>query len=121
MPAVTFSLVEFGVVWSALDLGPLPFPLSVPDPGSSEPGPAGERVLAGVRADVFARLAGSGVAIGSRLRTEWADLLTVLARPERSVDAVGRIVRPLVATAAAAGGVAAMVVQDRGSVLLGPI
>jgi ESX secretion-associated protein EspG len=46
----------------------------------------------------------------------------VLAWPARSVDAIGRIVRPLAAVAAASDhGVAALALQDRGSVVVGPI
>src|SRR6202011_2911379 len=88
MPAARFSLSEFNVVWSALDLGRLPFPLT------ARVGPPTARG----RAAVFDQLADRGLAIGSELRTEWVELLHMLARPERSVDAVGRIVRPLAAT-----------------------
>jgi len=111
MPAATFSLSEFNVVWSALGLGRLPFPLT------ARVGPPTERE----RAAVFEQLADRGLAIGSELRTEWVELLYVLARPERSVDAVGRIVRPLAATAATRAAVAVLALQDRGSVAVGPI
>jgi hypothetical protein len=111
MPAATFSLSEFNVVWSALALGRLPFPLT------ARVGPP----TAPERAAVFEQLADRGLAIGSELRTEWVELLYVLARPDRSVDAVGRIVRPLAATAATRGAVAVLALQDRGSVAVGPI
>jgi hypothetical protein len=111
MPVATFSSSEFDVVWSALGLGRLPFPLTAPAGGP----------VARERATVFDQLADRGLAIGSGLRTEWVELLHVLARPERSVDAVGRIVRPLAATAATSGTVAVLALQDRGSVAVGPI
>jgi hypothetical protein len=116
MPAAAFSALEFEVVWSALGLGRLPFPLT-PPPRENIP-----RDRAELTSAVFERLAARGVAIGSRLRVEWVELLTVLARPYRSVDAVGRIVRPLAAVAAASDrGVAALALQDRGSIVIGPI
>lgn len=112
MPAAVFTTLEFEVVWSSLHLGKLPFPLTRTVREAHDD-------LTGV---VFERLAERGVAIGSRLRTEWAELFAVLAEPERSVDAIGRIVRPLAAVAAAAGhGRAALAVQDRGSIVIGPI
>ncbi len=119
MPAAAFSALEFEVVWSALGLGRLPFPLT-PPPGETGENIAPDRVE--LTEAVFERLADRGIAIGSRLRTEWAELLAVLARPARSVDAIGRIVRPLAAVAAASDhGVAALALQDRGSVVIGPI
>jgi len=111
MPVATFSTFEFNVVWTALGLGRLPFPLTAP----AGPPVAGERTA------VFEQLADRGLAIGSELRTEWVALLHVLARPERSVDAVGRIVRPLAAIAATRENVAVLALQDRGSVAVGPI
>ena len=116
MPAAAFSALEFEIVWSALGLGRLPFPLATPahDDLTRE----GDDITSAV----FARLADRGIAIGSELRTEWAELLRVLARPARSVDAVGRIVRPLAAVAAVSDrGVAALALADRGSVVVGPI
>jgi hypothetical protein len=119
MPAAAFTALEFEVVWSALGLGRLPFPLAAPTAENAENIVADRGELTEA---VFERLADRGIAIGSRLRTEWAELLAVLARPSRSVDAVGRIVRPLAAVAAASDqGVAALALQDRGSVLVGPI
>ena len=119
MPAAAFTALEFEVVWSALGLGRLPFPLAAPagENGENIANHRGELTKA-----VFERLSDRGIAIGSRLRTEWAELLAVLARPARSVDAIGRIVRPLAAVAAASErGVAVLALQDRGSVLVGPI
>ena len=116
MPAAAFTALEFEVVWSTLGLGRLPFPLAAPN-AENIANSRGELTEA-----VFERLADRGIAIGSRLRTEWAELLAVLGRPSRSVDAIGRIVRPLAAVAAASeDGVAALALQDRGSVLVGPI
>jgi len=115
MPAAAFSALEFEVVWSALDLGRLPFPLTGPTENTG-------RDRDELTAAVFERLADRGFAIGTRLRTEWAELLAVLARPTISVDATGRIVRPLAAVAATGrSGLAALALQDRGSVVVGPI
>jgi hypothetical protein len=115
MPAATFSLREFDIAWSSLHVGTPPFPLTVPSHGRTA------RDRDDIRSAVFARLCDRGIAVGTRLRAEWADLLGVLARPERSVDAVGGIGRPLAAIAAAAPGVAALAVLSRDSVVLGQI
>jgi hypothetical protein len=122
MPAAAFTALEFEVVWSALGLGRLPFPLAAPTGENDQNGENIADERGELTKAVFERLSDRGIAIGSRLRTEWAELLAVLARPARSVDAVGRIVRPLAAVAAASGdGVAALALKDRGSVLVGPI
>lgn len=115
MPAAAFSALEFEVVWSALGLGRLPFPLTSPAENIG-------RDRDELTSAVFERLGDRGFAIGSRLRTEWAELFDVLARPTISLDATGRIVRPLAAVAATGrSGVAALALQDRGSVVVGPI
>jgi hypothetical protein len=110
MSAATLSMAEFDVVWSTLGLGAVPFPLGGPDGGAR---PARHAVLAA--------LAARGLAIGGRLRDEWADRLAVLADPDRSVDAVGGIGHPLAAVAASAGGTAVLAVLDRGAVVLAPV
>lgn len=107
MPAA-LSRTEFTVLWSALRLGRVPFPL------------AGEPV-AGSLADVLAGLAERGLAVGARLREELVDCLTTLARPERSVDAVGGPGFPLAALAAAARGMAALAVLAEDVVTLTPV
>ena len=104
MPAATLSRPEFEAVWSALDLGDVPFPLA----GARPPAPEWPVDLA----TAFARLAERGLVVGTRLRDELVDCLTVLALPERSVDAVGGVGHRLAALAATARGVAAMAVAD---------
>lgn len=112
MPAATLSPREFQVVWSLLGLGPVPFPLA---------GSGRERLAVAPAHGVFAGLAERGLATAGRLHDEWADCLTVLSRPDRSVDAVGMVGHKLAAVAASTRGVAALAVVDRGSVVLAPI
>lgn len=112
MPAATLSPREFQVVWSVLGLGPVPFPLA---------GSGRERLAVAPAHGVFAALAARGLATGGRLHDEWVTCLTVLARPDRSVDAVGMAGHRLAAVAASMRGVAALAVVDRGSVVLAPI
>src|SRR6202012_3719763 len=99
MPAVTLSRTEFEVVWSALGLGTVPFPLGAH---------SGDPPVSATRGDVLASLADRGLAVGPRLREELVDCLTTLAVPERSVDAIGDPGHPLAALAAAAHGMAAL-------------
>ncbi len=111
MPAVTLSRTEFAVVWSALGLGAVPFPLAVR---------SGDPPIA-ARSDVLASLADRGLAVGPRLREELVDCLTALAVPERSVDAVGDEGSPFAALAAAAHGMAALALLTDDAVVVGPI
>jgi hypothetical protein len=104
MPAATLSLVEFEATWSVLGFGTVPFPLASPGRPMS-------------RAQALLVLAERGLRIGDR----WTACLTVLAWPERSVDAIGGPGHEMAALAASAGGVAALAVLDRGSVVLAPI
>jgi hypothetical protein len=111
MPAAALSRTEFEVVWTSLGLGAVPFPLGAGTDPYFLPGPGG----------VFAGLAERGLAAGDRLDDEWADCLTVLAYPERSVDAIGRVGPRLAALAASAHGTGALAVLDGDSVVLAPI
>jgi hypothetical protein len=114
MPAATLSRTEFEVAWSTLGLGGLPFPLAA----------NGDRPVVDDAA-VLADLAGRGLAAGDRLRGDVVDCLTVLALPERSVDAVGGRGYRMAVLAAAAHGMAALAVLDqdggRDTVVVGPI
>lgn len=110
MPAAALSRTEFEVAWSSLGLGALPFPLAT-----------GDGVDLSASSGVFASLAERGLATGDRLCDEWADRMTVLAFPERSVDAVGRVGHELAALAASAHGTGALAVADGDSVVLAPI
>lgn len=112
MPAATLSPREFQVVWSVLGLGPVPFPLA---------GSGRDRLTAAPAHGVFTKLAERGLATAGQLHDEWVDCLTVLSRPDRSVDALGMLGHRLAAVAASARGVAALAVADRGSVVLAPI
>ena len=112
MPAAILSPREFQVVWSVLGLGPVPFPLA---------GSGRERLAVAPARGVFAALAERGLATGGRLHDEWVTCLTVLSRPDRSVDAVGVAGHRLAAVAASMRGVAALAVVDRGSVVLASI
>jgi hypothetical protein len=112
MPAVTLSRTEFEIVWFALGLGAVPFPL-----GSRSGDPPTRADTAGV----LAALADRGLAVGPRLREELVDCLTALAVPERSVDAVGGLGRPRAALAAAAHGMAALATLTGDTVVVGPV
>jgi hypothetical protein len=112
MPAVTLSRTEFEVVWSALELGAVPFPLAAR---------SGDPPVTATRADVLAGLADRGLAVGARLREDLVDSLTALAVPERSVDAVGDAGHPLAALAGSAHGMAALARRIGDAVVLGPI
>lgn len=111
MPAATLSRTEFEVVWSSLGLGAIPFPLAAATDARELPEPGG----------VFARLAARGLAAGDRLTDHWADCLTVLAVPERSVDAIGVVGHELAALAASAHGTGVLALLEGDSVVMATI
>jgi hypothetical protein len=98
---IVLSTVEYEVVWSQLELGRMPYPLTVPSVG----------FLAEERRTIVARawesLAERGLADGTRVDDDLADLLRLLARPSVSVDALGDIGEPLRALAVRDGDAAA--------------
>ncbi|MCP2260454.1 EspG family protein [Streptoalloteichus tenebrarius] len=103
---LTLSALEFDVLWEHLDLGPMPLPIKVPSPGRtwSERSALAERAWAG--------LAGRGLGSAPHVEPRLADLLRLLAHPEREVDGriwLGRRVRVL---AAATGDDAVLAVLD---------
>jgi hypothetical protein len=100
---ITLSALEFDVLWEHLRLGTLPLVVKVPSPGKTFEERA--ELEARVWADLEARGLGRSVDVNQDIE----ELLGVLAKPDREVDArvyVGRNARVL---AAAAGDTAAVV------------
>lgn len=109
---IFLSTAEYGVVWSELGLGRMPYPLSVLSVGFRTE----ER--AKVVAEAWESLARQGLADGTRVDEGLADLLTLLAKPQVSVDVLGDIGEPLRALAARDGDAAAVaVLTDAGLTL----
>ncbi|GAB1512244.1 ESX secretion-associated protein EspG [Actinophytocola sp. KF-1] len=109
---ITLSALEFDVLWEHLRLGALPLVVKVPSPGKTYE----ER--AEIETRVWADLEARGLGRPVDVNPDIAELLTVLARPEREVDVrayVGRNVRVL---AASAGETAAICELSEGSVTL---
>jgi hypothetical protein len=109
---ITLSALEFDVLWEHLRLGSLPLVVKVPSPGKTHE----ER--ADLEARAWAGLEARGLGRPVEVDPDIEELLGVLAKPEREVDArayVGRNVRVL---AAAAGDTAAVAELSDGSVTL---
>jgi hypothetical protein len=96
-PDFILSTVEYEVVWSALELGGMPYPLQVPSHGVS----AEERhkVVQAAR-DGLRR---KGLLRHDRFDAELESVLRVLAEPTMSVDAAGYAGAPLLGLAASNG------------------
>ena len=93
-PPITLSALEFDVLWGHLRLGDMPLVVKVPSPGKTHEERA--RLEARVWADLAARGLGRPVEVDPDIE----DILGVLAKPAREVDArayVGRNVRLLAA------------------------
>jgi len=100
---ITLSALEFDVLWEHLRLGNLPLVVKVPSPGKT----FAER--AQLEATAWADLEARGLGRPVEVNEDIAELLGVLAKPDREVDVrafVGRHVRVL---AAAVGDDAAVV------------
>lgn len=109
---ITLSALEFDVLWEHLRLGALPLVVKVPSPGKTHE----ER--AEIETRVWADLEARGLGRPVDVNPDIAELLTILARPEREVDVrahVGRNVRVL---AASADGRAAVCELSEGAVTL---
>lgn len=109
---ITLTALEFDVLWEHLRLGNLPLVVKVPSPGKTHE----ER--ADIEARVWAGLEARGLGRPVEVNPDIEELLGVLAKPAREVDArayVGRNVRVL---AAAAGETAAVAELSDGSVTL---
>ncbi|MET0132805.1 MAG: ESX secretion-associated protein EspG [Kibdelosporangium sp.] len=104
------SAREFDFVWTALDLGRLPYPIDVPSVGET----VEERSR--LRDETFDALRGKGLLRGDRPDPDLADLLRVLAAPKVSVDTVGYANEAIRGLAASDGSLAALVAL-RGDVL----
>ncbi|WP_156893717.1 ESX secretion-associated protein EspG [Actinokineospora enzanensis] len=105
---VSLSALEFDVLWEHLDAGTMPLVVKVPSPGRTY---EDRRAL---EDRVWAGLEERGLGRKVDLNPEIQHLFSVLARPEREVDArtwVGRGVR-LLACAAGDDGVLAMLGED---------
>lgn len=109
---ITLSALEFDVLWEHLRLGALPLVVKVPSPGKTFE----ER--AALEEQAWAALEARGLGRSVEVHPEIEELLGLLARPDREVDArayVGRNVRLL---AAATGDSAAVAELSVGSVTL---
>lgn len=93
-PDFTLSAAELDLVWGALDLGPVPYPLEVPSVGRTE----AERTEESARA--FDRLTARGLADRGDLAERPARLLRLLAENDIAIDVLGHHERPLRALAA---------------------
>ncbi|SHG48920.1 ESX secretion-associated protein EspG [Streptoalloteichus hindustanus] len=103
---LTLTALEFDVLWEHLELGAMPLPIKVPSPGRTWT----ERSALADRA--WADLAGRGLASAPHVEDRLADLLRLLAHPDREVDGriwLGRRIRVL---AAARGDDAVLAVLD---------
>lgn len=115
---ITLTALEFDVLWEHLRLGALPLVVKVPSPGRTFE----ER--ADIETRVWAGLEARGLGRPVDVNPDIADLLAVLARPEREVDVrahIGRDVRVLAASSSegAAGAEGAAVAElSEGSVTL---
>jgi hypothetical protein len=76
------SSAEYDVLWSHLELGRMPYPVSVPSSGFETA--ERDRVVTGA----WDALASRGLARGRAVDEDVADLLRLLARPAYSIDAV---------------------------------
>lgn len=94
---IVLSTVEVDVLCSHLEIGRLPYPLGVPSTGFRWD----ER--AAVVEQAWDGLAARGLARGSTLDGDVADLLRLLGRPALGVDAVGDVGTPLRALAVREG------------------
>jgi hypothetical protein len=100
---IVLSALEFDVLWEHLRLGQLPLVVKVPSPGKTDE----ERARLEERA--WADLEGRGLGRPVELNPDIEDILTVLAKPDREVDArayAGRNVRVLAAATGDLAGVA---------------
>ncbi len=100
---ITLSVLEFDVLWEHLRLGQLPLVVKVPSPGKTFE----ER--ARLEEQAWAALEGRGLGRSVEMNPDIEEILTVLAKPDREVDArayAGRNVRVLAAATGEAGAVA---------------
>jgi hypothetical protein len=104
--------VEYEVAWSSLGLGRMPYPLSVLSVGVLHE--ERTRIVEGA----WKSLAAQGLASGTHVEDDFADLLTLLAKPQVSVDVLGDIGEPLRALAVRDGDAAALaILTDAGLTL----
>ncbi|MPZ80588.1 MAG: ESX secretion-associated protein EspG [Actinophytocola sp.] len=100
---ITLSALEFDVLWEHLRLGQLPLVVKVPSPGKT----VEERAQLEQRA--WADLERRGLGRPVEVHPDIEDILTLLAKPDREVDArayAGRNVRALAAATGEVAGVA---------------
>jgi hypothetical protein len=112
---IFLSTVEYDVLWSQLGLGRMPYPLGVPSVGFL----AEER--AGFIAQAWEGLAERGLAEGTHLDEEVAELLRLLAHPALSVDVLGDVGEPLRALAVRDGDAAAVAMLNGAGLTLSAI
>jgi hypothetical protein len=102
---ISLSALEFDVLWEHLRLGALPLVVKVPSPGKTDE----ERAELEERA--WAGLEARGLGRPAEVRPDLEDLLGLLAKPDREVDArafAGRNLRVLAAATGTAAAVATL-------------
>ncbi len=109
---IVLSALEFDVLWEHLRLGQLPLVVKVPSPGKTSE----ER--ARLEQQAWADLEERGLGRPVELDPDIADILPVLAAPEREVDARAYAGRNLRVLAAAQGEQAALAVLSEDEVTL---
>jgi hypothetical protein len=114
-PDFVLTTREYEVLWSALDLGRMPYPLDVPSHGVT--GPERARVVEDARRSLRER----GLLHGDRFDADLEAALRVLADPNVSVDAVGYAGGPLRGLAAADRGGAVLAAVDNDHLALAVI
>ncbi|WP_246470800.1 ESX secretion-associated protein EspG [Saccharopolyspora phatthalungensis] len=107
-PDFVLSAAEFDLIYGALGLGRVPFPLEVPSLGATM------EQRSELAAEAFRAVADRGLAEGDRLDSRLAELLRLLGDHLTSVDVVGHIEQPVRALAAVdkRAGVLAQLVAD---------
>lgn len=109
---IALSALEFDVLWEHLRLGQLPLVVKVPSPGRTFE----ERAL--LEQEAWAGLEGRGLGRPVDVHPEIADILTLIAKPEREVDVRAYAGRNVRALAAAVGDAAAVAELSDGRITL---
>ncbi|GGM65977.1 ESX secretion-associated protein EspG [Longimycelium tulufanense] len=112
---ITLTTLEFDVLWEHLELGPMPLVVKVASPGRTWT----ER--AEIADTAWAGLLARGLGGPARLDPRIPELLRVLARPDRDVDARIWLNRSVRVLAAARGDEAVLAVLDGDQLTLRPV
>lgn len=111
-PDFVLSSYEFDILWYALGLDPMPYPLEIARTGRT----AEERVV--LAGEVYRELGDRGLVSDDVIDADLASLLRLLVGCRVSVDAVGHVSYPLRLLAAADQSAGVLAVQAGGEVWL---